>query len=126
MFPLNAVIFPGVSVPLNVFEDRYRALVHHLLRVEDPTQRVFGSVGIREGYEVGDHGSQSLFRVGCRVQLTEVESRPDGTFSIVAVGLERIQLDRLETGGAVPLRHVGDPPPAPAPGPAPGLGAARG
>ena len=29
MFPLNAVVFPGVSVPLQVFEDRYRALVHH-------------------------------------------------------------------------------------------------
>ena len=99
MFPLNAVIFPGVSVPLNVFEDRYRALVHHLLRVEDPTQRLFGSVGIREGYEVGDHGSQSLFRVGCRVQLTEVESHSDGTFSIVAVGLDRIQLERLDTTG---------------------------
>ncbi|HEX5861353.1 MAG TPA: LON peptidase substrate-binding domain-containing protein, partial [Nocardioides sp.] len=32
MFPLNAVLFPGVSVPLKVFEDRYRAMVHHLLR----------------------------------------------------------------------------------------------
>src|SRR3954449_2265858 len=107
MFPLNAVIFPGVSVPLNVFEDRYRALVHHLLRVEDPTQRLFGSVGIREGYEVGEHGSQSLFRVGCRVQLTEVESRPDGTFSIVAVGLDRIPLERLDPGGAFPVGQVG-------------------
>jgi uncharacterized protein len=110
MFPLNAVIFPGVSVPLNVFEDRYRALVHHLLRVEDPTQRVFGSVGIREGYEVGDHGSQSLFRVGCRVQLTEVESHADGTFSIVAVGLDRIQLERLDTTGTFPVGHVVDRP----------------
>ena len=36
MFPLNAVLFPGVSVPLKVFEDRYRALVHHLLRVRGP------------------------------------------------------------------------------------------
>jgi uncharacterized protein len=110
MFPLNAVIFPGVSVPLDVFEDRYRALVHHLLRVEDPTQRLFGSVGIREGYEVGEHGSQSLFRVGCRVQLTEVESRPDGTFSIVAVGLDRIQLERLDTSGAFPVGQVVDRP----------------
>ena len=110
MFPLNAVIFPGVSVPLNVFEDRYRALVHHLLRVEDPAQRLFGSVGIREGYEVGDHGSQSLFRVGCRVQLTEVESRPDGTFSIVAVGLDRIQLERLDTTGTFPVGVVVDRP----------------
>ena len=36
MFPLNTVLFPGVSVPLHVFEDRYRALVHHLLRDRGP------------------------------------------------------------------------------------------
>jgi Lon protease-like protein len=110
MFPLNSVLFPGVSVPLHVFEDRYRALVHHLLRVSDPTDRVFGSVGIREGYEVGDHGAQSLYRVGCRVQLTEVESNADGSFDIVAVGLERIKLDRLDTSGLFPVGHVVDLP----------------
>ena len=114
MFPLNAVLFPGVSVPLTVFEDRYRAMVHHLLRVDDPAERLFGSVGIREGYEVGDHGAQSLFRVGCRVQLTEVESHPDGTFDIVAVGLERIELERLDTTGTFPVGHVVDRPEAPA------------
>ena len=110
MFPLNTVLFPGVSVPLHVFEDRYRALVHHLLRVEDPTERVFGSVAIREGYEVGDHGAQSLFRIGCRVQLAEVESNSDGTFDIVAVGLDRIQLERLDTTGNFPVGHVVDSP----------------
>ncbi len=108
MFPLNSVLFPGVSVPLRVFEDRYRALVHHLLRVEDPAERVFGSVGIREGYEVGDHGAQSLYRVGCRVQLTEVEPNADGSFDIVAVGLERIRLGHLDTTGLFPLGHVED------------------
>ncbi|MDF1603090.1 LON peptidase substrate-binding domain-containing protein [Nocardioides sp. YIM 152315] len=112
MFPLNAVLFPGLSVPLHVFEDRYRALVHHLLRVDDPAERVFGSVGIREGYEVGDHGAQSLYRVGCRLQLTDVESNPDGTFDVVAVGMERIELHRLETGGAFPVGHVVDRPDA--------------
>lgn len=106
MFPLNAVLFPGVSLPLRVFEDRYRALVHHLLRVEDPAERLFGSVGIREGYEVGDHGAQSLFRVGVRLQLTEVEAHPDGTFDVVAVGRDRIRLDRLSTGDLFPLGEV--------------------
>jgi Lon protease-like protein len=106
MFPLNAVLFPGVSMPLKVFEDRYRALVHHLLRVPDPTERLFGSVGIREGYEVGEHGAQSLFRVGCRVKLTDVEAHPDGTFDIVAVGMDRIELERLDTSGAFPIGHV--------------------
>jgi Lon protease-like protein len=110
MFPLNAVLFPGVSVPLTIFEDRYRAMVHHLLRVEDPAERLFGSVGIREGYEVGDHGAQSLYRVGCRVQLTEVEGHADGTFDVVAVGLERIQLDRLDTTGNFPIGHVTERP----------------
>ena len=106
MFPLNTVLFPGMSVPLQVFEDRYRALVHHLLRVEDPTERVFGSVGIREGYEVGEHGAQWLFRVGCRVKMTEVEAHADGTFELVAVGLDRIELERLDTSGAYPVGHV--------------------
>ena len=115
MFPLNAVLFPGVTVPLTVFEDRYRALVHHLLRVEDPAERLFGSVGIREGYEVGDHGAQSLYRVGVRMQLTEVESHPDGTFDIVAVGQERIQLDRLDTSGPFPVGHVSERPDPEAP-----------
>jgi len=103
MFPLNAVLYPGVSVPLHVFEDRYRALVHHLLRIEDPSQRLFGSVAIREGYEVGDHGTQSLYRIGVRLQLTEVEARADGSFDVVAVGRDRIQLDRLLTTGEYPV-----------------------
>lgn len=106
MFPLNSVLFPGVSIPLRVFEDRYRSLVHHLMRIEDPAQRLFGSVAIREGYEVGDHGNQSLFRIGVRMQLTEVEAHEDGTFDIVAVGRDRIRLDRLRPGDTFPLGEV--------------------
>jgi Lon protease-like protein len=110
MFPLNAVLFPGVTVPLTVFEDRYRALVHHLKRIPDPADRVFGTVGIREGYEVGEHGAQSLYRVGVRMQLTEIEENADGTFEVVAVGLERIQLDSLDPGDLFPVGHVTDRP----------------
>ena len=109
MFPLNAVLFPGVSVPLTVFEDRYRALVHHLLRA-DPDERYFGSVGIREGYEVGEHGAQSLFRVGCRVKMTDVEAHPDGTFSLVAVGMERISLGAPRRHRRLPGRPGRGPP----------------
>ena len=86
MFPLNAVIFPGVSVPLNVFEDRYRALVHHLLRVEDPTQRLFGSVGSARATRSASTARSRCSGSAAGSQLTEVESQPDGTFSIVARG----------------------------------------
>ncbi len=101
MFPLNTVLFPGVSVPLRVFEDRYRALVHRLLTVDDPAERIFGSVAIREGYEVGAHGNQSLHRVGCYLQMTDAVANPDGSFDIVALGRGRIRLDSLDGSGPV-------------------------
>ena len=74
LFPLNAVMFPGVVTPLHIFEERYRALVRELLTVEAAFDRVFGIVAIREGFEVGDHGMQSVHRVGTLVQLTEAEA----------------------------------------------------
>ncbi|KRF17381.1 peptidase S16 [Nocardioides sp. Soil797] len=99
LFPLNTVLFPGISVPLRVFEDRYRALVHALMRIDDPAERLFGSVAIREGFEVGERGGQSLHRIGCVLQLTDIESHSDGTFDIVAVGRGRLRLESLETTG---------------------------
>jgi Lon protease-like protein len=110
MFPLSTVVFPGVSLPLHVFEDRYRALVAHLLTVDDPAERVFGTVAIREGYEVGDHGSQSLYRVGVRLQLTDVEANDDGTFEIEAVARERILLHGLDASGDFAVGDVADHP----------------
>ncbi|MDT9592719.1 LON peptidase substrate-binding domain-containing protein [Nocardioides zeae] len=103
MFPLGAVLFPGLTVPLRVFEDRYLALVQHLLAQPDPAERVFGSVAIREGYEVGSRGNQSLHRVGCRLQLTEVEEGDDGTLEVVAVCRDRFRLDSLEVDGPFPV-----------------------
>jgi uncharacterized protein len=106
MFPLNSVLFPTMSVPLHVFEDRYRALVTHVLAESDPARRVFGSVAIREGYEVGEHGKQELHRVGCRLQITEATAHPDGTFDILTVARDRFRLNRLETGGPFPIGEV--------------------
>lgn len=106
MFPLNTVLFPGVTLPLHVFEERYRSLVEHLLSIDDPEKRTFASVAIREGYEVGDHGAQSLFRVGCRLQLSEVEAHPDGTYDIVVVGVDRVRLEALDGSGPYPVGEV--------------------
>lgn len=106
IFPLNTVVFPGVTVPLHVFEDRYRALVHHLLTIAEKSQRLFGIVAIREGYEVGSHGVQSVHRVGCVVQMTSVEPYPDGRFDIEVVGRRRLRLDALDTSGSYLLGDV--------------------
>jgi uncharacterized protein len=99
MFPLNSVLFPGMTMELHVFEDRYRALVHHLLTIPDRSQRLFGVVAIREGYEVGSHGVQSLHRVGCVAQMTTVVPADDGRFDIGIVGRERFRLQAVDASG---------------------------
>jgi Lon protease-like protein len=99
LFPLNTVMFPGITAPLHIFEDRYRALVRDLLAVDDPADRVFGIVAIREGYEVGDHGMQSSHRVGTLVQLVGHEAYDDGRFDIEVVGRQRIRVNDLLTDG---------------------------
>lgn len=99
LFPLNTVLFPGMTMQLHVFEDRYRALVHHLLKVPDRTQRLFGVVAIREGYEVGSHGAQSVHRVGCVAQMTSVTPSEDGSFDIEIVGRHRFHLQSLDASG---------------------------
>jgi uncharacterized protein len=109
IFPLNTVVFPGVTVPLHVFEERYRALVHHLLTIPDKSLRLFGIVAIREGYEVGQPrvpARQSVHRVGCVVQMTSVEPYEDGRFDIEVVGRQRMWLGGLDTSGSYLVGEV--------------------
>jgi Lon protease-like protein len=99
MFPLSTVLFPGSQLPLFVFEDRYRALVQHLLDKPEPADRLFGVVAIREGYEVGDRGAHSVQVIGTAGELTRVEAHDDGTFDIEAVGRRRFRLHALDSSG---------------------------
>ncbi len=99
MFALDTVLFPGLTLPLHVFEDRYTAMVRHLLDQSDLSQRRFGIVSIREGYDMGGHAMQSAHRVGCEAVLVEAEGYPDGRFDIEVVGRRRLRLDEMDTTG---------------------------
>jgi Lon protease-like protein len=99
LFPLNTVVFPGVVTPLHIFEERYRVLVRELLTVESVFDRVFGVIAIREGYEVGEHGMQSVHRVGTLVQLTEAEAYDDGRFDIEIIGRQRLRVIDSDNSG---------------------------
>jgi uncharacterized protein len=92
LFPLGTVALPGMTVPLHVFEERYRALVGDLLARPDPGDRRFGIVAIREGYEVGAHEARSMYRTGCLMQLSASECHPDGRYDIAAFGRARFRV----------------------------------
>jgi uncharacterized protein len=93
LFPLgHTVLFPGVVLPLHIFEERYRALVQSLVELPEDTPRRFGVVAIRQGWEVGAEAAEALHEVGCAAELRRVSRYPDGRYDIVTVGTDRFRL----------------------------------
>jgi uncharacterized protein len=94
LFPLGTVLYPGVLLPLHIFEDRYRQLVRDLLDGSEP--RRFGVIAIREGRETGEDGVSALYEVGCTATLRRFYERPDGRFDLVTIGADRFRLTALD------------------------------
>jgi hypothetical protein len=90
LFPLGTVLYPGMVLPLHIFEDRYRQLMNDLLRLPEP--REFGVIAIREGRETGADGVTSLHEIGCVAELRDVSEQDDGGYDIVTVGTDRFRL----------------------------------
>ena len=90
LFPLGTVLYPGLLLPLHIFEERYRQLVRDLLA--DGEGPRFGVVAIREGRETGVSGVSALYPVGCTAVLRQVQKYPDGRYDIVTVGVQRFRL----------------------------------
>jgi uncharacterized protein len=94
LFPLGTPLFPGVVLPLQIFEPRYRRLVRDLLaRPEGERTRSFGVVAIRQGWEVENVApAEALYDVGCTARMQVVRPGAEGTFQIVTVGCDRFRL----------------------------------
>jgi uncharacterized protein len=94
LFPLGTVLYPGLLLPLHIFEERYRQLVRDLLANGEAPR--FGVVAIREGRETGVSGVSALYPVGCTAVLRQVQKYPDGRYDIVTVGVQRFRLLALD------------------------------
>jgi uncharacterized protein len=97
LFPLGSVLYPGLLLPLHVFEERYRRLVHDLMA--EPEPRCFGVIAIREGRETGVDGVSALYEIGCTATVRQVFEQPDGRFYLVTVGTQRFRLAALDRSG---------------------------
>ena len=94
LFPLSTVLFPGMRLPLHVFEERYRTLVAELLAGPEP--RRFGVIAIRSGREVGAGGVVALHEVGCVAAVRQVTPHADGRYDLQTVGTERFRLVSID------------------------------
>nr|WP_230414732.1 LON peptidase substrate-binding domain-containing protein [Micromonospora tarapacensis] len=95
-------------LPLHIFEERYRALVRHLVGLPEGAPREFGVVAIRSGWEVAPAAGRSavgtgevtLHEVGCTAELRQVTELADGGFDIVTVGRRRFRVADMDRHSA--------------------------
>jgi ATP-dependent Lon protease len=83
LFPLNVVLLPGATLPLHIFEPRYRQMVR---RCVDEKSEFGVLLGLPKG----------IVRVGCTAQVTEVLKRyNDGRMDIITVGRSPFRITKL-------------------------------
>ncbi|MCC6925937.1 LON peptidase substrate-binding domain-containing protein [Novosphingobium sp.] len=97
IFPLpGAILFPGLQLPLHIFEPRYRALVKDALARD----RRIGMIQPQRASE-----GAPLYSIGCLGKIGEVEALDDGRFNLVLEGEARFRLLR-ELEVVTPFRQI--------------------
>ena len=95
LFPLNnVVLFPGMPLPLHIFEERYKAMIGDCVERDEP----FGVLLIKEGNEVGDPAEPHS--IGTTARVSQVQRLQEGRLNILTRGETRFKL--LETVQTVP------------------------
>src|SRR5713226_2145655 len=91
LFPLNVVLFPGMVLPLHIFEPRYRQMITECRKLDKP----FGVVLTRpEGRDVTLPPSlrEDTYAVGTTAEIRELDELEDGRFILMAIGVQRFHI----------------------------------
>ncbi|HLZ60578.1 MAG TPA: LON peptidase substrate-binding domain-containing protein [Ktedonosporobacter sp.] len=85
LFPLNVVLFPGMVLPLHIFESRYRLMIRRCLEQKSP----FGVVLIQSDSASGD---EHPCLVGTLARIMTAERLDDGRFNLLTEGEKRFRI----------------------------------
>ena len=85
LFPLNVVLFPGVVLPLHIFESRYRQMIADCQQHDQP----FGIVLARPESK---HLEEEPYPVGTMAEIRNLNRLEDGRFVLMALGLQRFRI----------------------------------
>lgn len=91
LFPLSTVLFPGMRMPLHIFEERYRIMVRECIEEDAP----FGVLLIKSGDEAG--AGAVPHQVGTVARIMQVEYLDDGRMNIFTIGQQRFRIVTINT-----------------------------
>lgn len=105
LFPLaNTVLFPGVEVPLHVFEPRYRAMTADAIAGDG----TLGMVAVQADQIEEMTGDPPLYPYGCAGRITRAEKLPDGRYNLVLAGTRRFRIEHEPARPASRLYRVAE------------------
>lgn len=87
LFPLNVVLFPGMPLPLHIFEERYKEMMADCIREGQP----FGIIHLEESIDDGTPMIGDI-TVGCTAEIAQVQPLDQGRMLIMAIGRERFRV----------------------------------
>jgi len=93
IFPLSIVLFPGVPLPLHIFEQRYRQMLNDI-RVSNNLFGISYFDGSTSQQEIPPAG-----HIGCVAEVSETQTLPDGRSNILTVGVIRYQIEEYVERG---------------------------
>ncbi len=88
LFPLNTVLFPGMYLPLHIFEERYKEMIN-LCLVE---KRPFGVIFLSGSGASPEPEPQTI---GCTARITQMQPLEEGRMNIMTMGEERFRIHSL-------------------------------
>lgn len=89
LFPLDVVLFPGMILPLHIFEERYKTMIRECLATDQPFGVVLAKSDRAQNPNVADLSSDDIYNVGTVARITAVENLEDGRMNLVAIGQDR-------------------------------------
>jgi uncharacterized protein len=90
IFPVaGAILFPGMQLPLHIFEPRYKALISDAMARD----RMIGMVQPKQKAQKTE-GPSAIFDIGCLGRIGEFEALDDGRYNIILEGLQRFTIQR--------------------------------
>lgn len=93
LFPLSVVLFPGVPLPLHIFEPRYRQMLTDIRAGNS----LFGLSYFDAS--AAENDSPPVGSIGCVAKVTDTQSFPDGRSNILTIGVIRYRIEEyLERG----------------------------
>lgn len=95
LFPLNVVLFPGMMLPLHIFEERYKRMVEECLVTEKTFGVVLSKNEAAQAPNVANLYLDDIYNIGTTARIAAVERLENGRLNLITVGQERFLVKEI-------------------------------